>query len=219
MRCSIPPRRHEASAANTVWSRDVTYGPTRGRGQFLYRYLSVDIYSRKITGFEVFAGENAAHGSQVIERAVWREGVTDRPLVLHGDNGSAMKGATLQARLDALGVTRSHSRPRVSNDNAFSGALFHACTYRPGYPRHGFEGAEEAREWVPAFVHGYNDEHRHSAIGYVTPEQRHAGCDGAILAERDRLDRQAEQQRPSRWSGATRDWNPVGSVWLNGDRY
>jgi transposase InsO family protein len=118
-----PPRRHQTSAANTVWSWDVTYLPTRVRGQFRYLYLIVDIYSRKITGFEVFESENATHSSRVIERAVWREGIAHRPLVLHGDNGSAMKGATLQARLEALGVTRSHSRPRVSNDNAFSEAL------------------------------------------------------------------------------------------------
>jgi transposase InsO family protein len=210
-----PPRRHEASAANTVWSWDVTYLATRVRGQFLYLYLIVDIYSRKITGFEVFESENATHSSRVIERAVWREGIAHRPLVLHGDNGSAMKGATLQARLEALGVTRSHSRPRVSNDNAFSEALFRTCKYRPGYPPNGFEDIDEARQWVLAFVRWYNETHRHSAIRYVTPEQRHAGRDGTILAERARLYQQAKQQRPSRWSGATRDWSPVGSVWLN----
>jgi len=112
-------------------------------------------------------------------------------------------------------VTRSHSRPRVSNDNAFSEALFRTCKYRPGYPPNGFEDIDEARQWVPAFVRRYNKTHRHSAIRYVTPEQRHAGRDGAILAERARPYQQAKPQRPSRWSGATRDWSPVASVWLN----
>ena len=210
-----PPRRHKASAPNEVWSWDVTYLPTSVRGQFLYLYLIIDIFSRKITGFEVFDTENAANSRAVIERAVLREGVAHRPLVLHADNGSAMKGATLRARLETLGVTASHSRPRVSNDNAFSEALFRTCKYRPGYPPEGFDTLAAARDWVLAFVRWYNEEHRHSAIRYVTPTQRHDGREEAILAERDRLYRQARAHAPGRWSGATRNWDPVGSVWLN----
>jgi len=210
-----PPRRHKAHAPNEVWSWDVTYLPTSVRGRFLYLYLIIDIFSRKITGFEVFDTENAANSRAVIERAVLREGVAHRPLVLHADNGSAMKGATLRARLETLGVTTSHSRPRVSNDNAFSEALFRTCKYRPGYPPEGFATLEQARHWVLAFVRWYNNEHRHSAIRYVTPSQRHDGREGAILAERDRLYRQARAHAPGRWPGATRNWDPVGPVWLN----
>ena len=210
-----PPRRHKAHAPNEVWSWDVTYLPTSVRGRFLYLYLIIDIFSRKITGFEVFDTENAANSRAVIERAVLREGVAHRPLVLHADNGSAMKGATLRARLETLGVTTSHSRPRVSNDNAFSEALFRTCKYRPGYPPEGFATLEQARHWVLAFVRWYNNEHRHSAIRYVTPSQRHDGREGASLAERDRLYRQARAHAPGRWPGATRNWDPVGPVWLN----
>jgi len=200
-----PPRRHEASAPNTVWSWDVTYLPTSVRGQFLYLYLIVDIYSRRITGFKVFTAENTAHSRQVIERAVWCEGIAHRPLVLHADNGSAMKGATLQARLEDLGVTPSHSRPRVSNDNAFSEAQFRTSKYRPDYPPTGFEDVDEARQWALAFVRWCNEEHLHSAIRYVTPPQRHEGHDDAVLAQRDRLYQQAKQTHPTRWSGATRN--------------
>jgi putative transposase len=146
---------------------------------------------------------------------VLREGVAHRPLVLHADNGSAMKGATLRARLETLGVATSYSRPRVSNDNAFSEALFRTCKYRPGYPPDGFAALGDAREWMLAFVRWYNQEHRHSAIRYVTPEQRHDGRDKTILADRDRLYKQARDNAPSRWSGPTRNWDPVGAVWLN----
>lgn len=212
-----PPRRHQASAPNQVWSWDVTYLPTLVRGQFLYLYLILDIFSRKITGFEVFDTENAVNSRAVIERAVLREGVAHRPLVLHADNGSAMKGATLQARLQTLGVTTSHSRPRVSNDNAFSEALFRTCKYRPGYPPEGFETLAAARDWVLAFVHWYNHEHRHSAIRYVTPAQRHDGREEPILAARHRLYQQARDSDPGRCSGATRNWKPVGPVWLNSE--
>lgn len=210
-----PPRRHKANAPNELWSWDVTYLPTAVRGQFLYLYLILDIFSRKITGFEVFDTENAANSRSVIERAVLRESVAHRPLVLHADNGSAMKGATLRARLETLGVTASHSRPRVSNDNAFSEALFRTCKYRPGYPPEGFETLAAARQWVLTFVRWYNEQHRHSAIRYVTPAQRHEGREGPILAERDRLYRQARANAPGRWSGPTRNWVPVGPVWLN----
>lgn len=210
-----PPQRHRARGPNEVWSWDVTYLPTRVRGLFYYLYFVLDIYSRKITGFEVFDTENTDNSRQVIRKAVWREGMTQQPLILHSDNGSAMKGATVLATLQALGVTPSHSRPRVSNDNAFSEALFKTCKYRPGYPPDGFDSLTAAQQWALAFVRWYNEQHRHSAIRYVTPIQRHAGEDKAILAKRDRIYRQAKQANPSRWSGPTRNWTPVQSVWLN----
>lgn len=210
-----PPRRHKAEAPNELWSWDVTYLPTRVRGLFYYLYLIIDIYSRQIVGSEVFDTENTANSRQVIQKAVWREGIRHAPLVLHSDNGSAMTGATLRATLQALGITPSRSRPRVSNDNAFSEALFKTCKYRPGYPPDGFHTIDAARRWVLDFVRWYNRQHRHSAIRYVTPEQRHNGEDHAILAARDSIYRQMRDARPNRWSGNTRNWQPVAEVWLN----
>ncbi|MBV6274464.1 DDE-type integrase/transposase/recombinase [Alcaligenaceae bacterium CGII-47] len=113
-----PPRRHRANGLCEVWTWDVTYLPTQVRGHFYYLYLIVDIYSRKIVGHEVFESEGMAHSATVIHRAVLREQCGHRPLVLHADNGSAMKGSALQVTLERLGITPSHSRPRVSNDNA-----------------------------------------------------------------------------------------------------
>ena len=210
-----PPRRHRAAGPNAVWSWDVTYLPTHIRGQFLFLYLIIDIFSRKIVGAEVFEAENVANSATVIERAVLRESVLHHPLVLHADNGSPMKGSALHVTLGHLGITPSHSRPRVSDDNAFSESLFRTCKYRPNYPATGFESLETARNWVLAFVGWYNDEHRHSAIRYVTPAARHAGLDTAILAQRDTIYAAARDAHPGRWSSSTRNWDPVGAVWLN----
>lgn len=210
-----PPRRHRADGPNQLWSWDVTYLGTDVRGRFYYLYLILDIYSRKIVGAEVFESENMANSSTVIQRAVLREQCRHQPLVLHADNGSAMKGSTLQVTLEKLGITASHSRPRVSNDNAYSEALFRTCKYRPGYPPSGFESLQAARLWVHQFIHWYNHEHRHSAIRFVAPAQRHARQDVPILEHRQRLYQQAQQRQPARWSRNLRNWQPVGSVWLN----
>lgn len=210
-----PPRRHKAMGPNQTWTWDVTYCQSPIRGLFYYLYFIVDVYSRKIVAAEVFESENTMNSRTVIERAILREGCVNAPPVLHADNGSAMKGSTLQVALEKLGVTPSYSRPRVSNDNAFSESLFGTCKQRPGYPPEGFENLTAAREWVLEFVQWYNHEHRHSAIRFVTPVQRHAGEDTAILAERARLYQDARARNPGRWIGKTRNWEPVGAVWLN----
>ena len=212
------PTRHRADAPNACWSWDVSYLTSHVRGEFFYLYLILDIFSRKIVGADVFDAENMGNSATVIERAVHREAIGHRPLVLHADNGSPMKGSTLSVTLERLGVTPSHSRPRVSDDNAYSESLFRTCKYRPSYPPDGFESLEAARAWVLEFVLWYNHEHRHSAIRYVTPASRHRGEDVAILARRAEIYEQARRQNPGRWSGAIRNWEPIGPVWLNPER-
>jgi transposase InsO family protein len=183
------------------------------RGQFFYLYLILDLYSRKIVGWEVYAQETAAHAAVLVQRTVLAEGA--RPLILHADNGSPQKGSLLTVTLDRLGIDPSYSRPRVSDDNAFAETLFRTLKYRPAYPVNGFADLTEARDWVLAFVQWYNSEHRHSALAFVTPEQRHSGADAAILAQRHALYEQAKAEHPERWSGATRDWRRPGAVTLN----
>lgn len=212
------PQRHRVTRPNACWSWDVTYLPTQVRGQFYYLYMIVDIYSRKIVDAEVFDQESMANSSEVIQRAVLREGCINQPLVLHADNGSAMKGSTLQATLQRLNITPSYSRPRVSNDNAFSESLFRTCKYRPDYPMDGYENLSAAQQWVTRFVQWYNHEHRHSTIRFVTPGERHAGLDNEVLARRDAIYAEAKQQHPGRWSSATRNWTPRRTVWLNPDQ-
>ncbi|KAF1056064.1 MAG: hypothetical protein GAK41_00180 [Burkholderia gladioli] len=117
-----------------------------------------------------------------------------------------------------LGVKPSYSRPRVSDDNAFVESLFRTAKYRPEFPAHGFADLDAARQWSMRFVHWYNNEHRHSGIRYVTPAQRHAGEDVAILAARHEVYLAARKRHPARWSGQTRNWTPLGTVALNPER-
>ncbi len=126
-----------------------------------------------------------------------------------------MKGSTLRGTLERLGVTASYSRPRVSNDNPFSEAIFRTCKYRPDFPADGFESLEDARAWVHRFVSWYNTEHRHSGIQFVTPEERHSKQDLEILAKRELVYGIAKAQHPERWAASTRNWEPLGAVWLN----
>jgi len=195
-----------------------TYLASIVRGLFYYLYLVEDIYSRKIVGWEVHERESGELAASVIEQSVLAEHCLREPLVLHADNGSPMKSSTLQTKLSDLGITPSHSRPRVSNDNAFPESLFRTLKYCPQWPSHGFATVEEARQWVSRFVAWYNHQHRHSGIRFVTPAQRHRGEDKEILAKRKNVYELAKQQHPERWSGRTRNWNPIGEVTLNPER-
>ena len=209
------PRAHRATAPNQLWSWDITYLATTVQGMFFYLYLIMDVYSRKIVGLEVFDAELAEHATTVVRRAYLREAVAGQPLVLHSDNGAPMKGATLLATLQKLGVVPSFSRPSVSNDNPYSEALFRTLKYVPSYPGKPFESVEQARDWALGFQHWYNEEHKHSAIKFVTPGERHRGEEEDILARRRAVYAQARAQHPERWSGALRDWDPDKEVWLN----
>jgi putative transposase len=209
------PPRWVARAPNQVWTWDISWLPGPVKGLFFYLYLIVDLYSRKIVGWEVYDGESAAHAAEVVRRAVLAERCVDHLLVLHADNGSPMKGETLLATLYRLGIATSYSRPRTSNDNPYSEALFRTCKYCPAYPAQGFASLEEARAWMLGFVDDYNTVHRHSGIRFVTPQQRHDGLDQAILAQRQALYEQAQARHPERWSGALRNWQPITEVWLN----
>lgn len=210
-----PATTHIAEEPNEVWSWDITYLAACVRGLFYYLYLVEDIFSRKIVSWEVYEQESGEQAATVIERGVFREKCLHKPLILHSDNGSPMKSYTLMAKLEDLGISPSYSRPRVSNDNAFPEALFRTLKYCPQWPSQGFKSLDEARQWVQRFVQWYNQEHRHSKIRFVTPAQRHAGEDIAILAQRKRVYEQARQKNPSRWSGNTRNWEPVAEVTLN----
>jgi putative transposase len=204
-----------ATAPNQLWSWDITYLATTVKGVFFYLYLIMDVYSRKIVGWEVFETESAAQAAEVIHKAYLREGIAGQLLVLHSDNGSPMKGATMLATLQRLGVMPSLSRPAVSNDNPYSEALFKTLKYHPGFPDKPFDTLGEAREWVAGFEHWYDEIHRHSGLKFVTPSQRHRGEDSAILEQRAALYEAAKAQRPERWSGPIRDWQPDNIVYLN----
>jgi transposase InsO family protein len=215
-----PTRRHKpqeqvATAPNQVWSWDITYLKSPVRGIFWYLYMVEDVWSRKIVGYEVHTEESSEHAAALVAAACRREGVSQGSLVIHMDNGGPMKGATLLATLERLGVAPSYSRPSVSNDNPYSESLFRTMKYRSAYPTGPFPSFEAARRWVADFVAWYNGEHLHSAIRFVTPAERHAGRDAEILAQRQTVYAAAQARNPERWSRGTRNWTPVEEVKLN----
>ena len=166
------PRAVCATAPNQLYSWDITYLPSLIRGQFFYLYLFVDIFSRKIVSWQAYEEESSALAGELLRDLCRREGVQSKQLVLHSDNGSPMKGSSMLATMQQLGVMPSFSRPSVSNDNPYSESLFKTLKYRPQYPLKPFADVIEARQWITGLVEWYNHEHRHSAIGFVTPVQR-----------------------------------------------
>lgn len=210
------PREHEADGAWQLASWDITYLRSHRRGGFFYLYMVEDIWSRKILGWEVHDVEAAELSAQLIERI--REEHPEKNLVgwiLHSDNGGPMKGATMLATLQRLGVVTSFSRPRVSDDNPFVEALFRTLKYWPEYSSSGFASVEEARVWVARFVDHYNNEHQHSGIGFVSPADRHDGNDLAVLAARRTVYARARKLHPERWSQRSRPWARPLTVTLN----
>ena len=217
---SRPCRHHKpdefvASAPNELWSWDITYCASQITGLFYFLYLMMDIFSRKIVGWSVHEEQSAEHASDLMLQACYDEQIEPGQIVLHSDNGGPMKGATMLATLQKLGVIPSFSRPSVSNDNPYSEALFRTLKYRPNYPTQKFENIDAVIEWTARFVSWYNHEHYHSALKFVTPQQRHTGEDKLILAKRKLVYRQSKQQHPERWSGNTRNWDLTDTVTLN----
>ena len=212
------PQTYTATGPNQVYTWDITYLPSAIKGIFYYLYMIIDIYSRKIVGYEVYDRECGELASDLLQRTLVKEKQTHSGIVLHSDNGSPMKSMTFQAKMEALGIIKSYSRPRVSNDNPYSESLFRTLKYCPKYPKRGFDSLEECRKWTQNFTRWYNYEHKHSRIKFVTPEQRHTGQDKAILAERAKVLMEAKKRHPERWKGDIRDCQPVGHVTLNPDK-
>ena len=209
---------HHATQRNQVWSWDITRLSTTVRGLYLHLYLVMDVWSRRIVGWRVADAESATIASELVTQ-ICREGNIDhRGLVLHSDNGAAMRGSTMIATLQWLGIVPSFSRPHVSNDNPYSEALFRTLKHTPAYPHLPFADVASAQHWVARFVDWYNGIHRHSAIRYVTPDERYFGHEHDILARRRELYERARSSNPERWTRATRDWTPIGPVTLNPER-
>ena len=217
-RSSASISSHCAHGPNELWSWDVTWLASPTRGVFFYLYLIMDVWSRKIVAHEVYESETGELAASLLTRAVLAERCRDSALVLHADNGGPQRSSTLRVKLEELGLKSSFSRPRVSDDNPYSESLFRTAKYRPNFPVDGFASVEAAREWVLGFVRWYNEEHRHSAINFVTPVERHRGDDVAVLGARERVYDAAKAANPARWSGERRDWSRPGTVWLNPDK-
>jgi putative transposase len=185
-RVSGPPRTHIATRPGEVWCWDVTFLPGQIQGRWFYFYLILDLYSRKIVGFEVHDTDTAEHAAHLARRTALAEGVhasSVRP-ILHGDNGATLKATTVLAMLHWLGIKPSYSRPRVSDDNAFAEALFRTAKYRPAFPLKGFVDLAAAREWGASFVQWYNHSSEHTSLYVAGPNKSFwfslciAGCLG-----------------------------------------
>lgn len=211
-------KRPEALVAfkpNQIWSWDITYLKAAIKGTYYFLYLPMDIFSRAIVHWEIHECESAENASSMIEKAFLINEVKEDQVILHSDNGGPMKGATMLATLQRLGIAPSFSRPSVSNDNPFSESLFKTMKYCPSFPERGFANITEARDWVSKFVNWYNNIHLHSGINFVTPASKHNGQDETILQNRHEVYENARKKNPSRWSKKTRNWSQVKIVELN----
>jgi putative transposase len=212
------PDELSASKPNQLWSWDITYLPSDILGKYFYLYLFLDVFSRKIVGFDVYESESAEYAANVVSKAYAAEKLNKGDVTLHSDNGSPMKGCTMLATLQMLGVIPSFSRPSVSDDNPYSESLFKTLKYCPQYPTKPFKSVDEAQAWVLQFAHWYNTIHQHSGINFVTPNARHQGLDKVILDNRAQVYERARQQNPNRWSKKVRNWTRVDEVYLNTKR-
>ncbi|EPX56298.1 Mobile element protein [Cystobacter fuscus DSM 2262] len=202
------------NAPNRAWSWDITYLKCPTRGAYLYLYLIMDVFSRRIMGWEIHEVESTQRAAAFIRRTCEANTIDPRGLILHSDNGGPMRGAITLSTLRELGIIPSYSRPHVHDDNSFSEALFRTLKNHPAFPEHPFRSPHEARAWLEWFSSWYNHQHRHSALCFVTPEERYSGQDHIILSRRRTLYECARGLHPTRWSGRIRDWFPVGPVLL-----
>ena len=209
------PMAYEAVRPNQIYSWDITYLQSCVRGQFYYLYLFLDIFSKKIVGWNIHATQESNLSAILIEEICVKEKINKHQLVIHADNGGPMKGATMLATLQKLCVVPSFSRPSVSNDNPYSESLFKTLKYCPIFPSKPFESIEAAKAWMEIFVKWYNTEHLHSGINFVTPVSKHLGLDIELLKNRNEVYGKAKEKNPSRWSGKTRNWDAVAVVKLN----
>lgn len=209
------PPEFVATGPNQVFCWDITYLRSPVTGKFFYLYLITDIYCRSIVGARVFAEERDEHAAVLFRGLHHREQLQPGQAVIHADNGAAMRGATLLATLQKLGIRPSFSRPRVSDDNPYVESLFGTMKGRVGYPKKPFGTIEEAQNWVDRFVDWYNNVHRHSALNFVTPATRRAGLDVGELDRRRVTYEKARARHPERWSRSIRNCKPAPAVYLN----
>ncbi len=204
-----------ATAPNSLWSWDITKLPGPKKWSYFHLYVIIDVFSRYVVGWMVAHRESAALAEKLIEETYERQQVTPGTLTIHADRGSSMKSKVVAHLLADLGVTRTHSRPRVSNDNPYSEAHFKTLKYRPSFPAR-FGSLEDARAHIGPFMDWYNDDHHHSGIGLLTPSDLHHGRAADRLQARHVTLSAAQQTHPERFvSGPPALQNPPTAVWIN----
>jgi transposase InsO family protein len=207
-----PPQR-TATGPDQVYTWDISYLPTQVRGMFFYAYVIMDVWTREIVGWAIHSSESEEYARQLFLQIKRRKNL--KGVYLHSDNGNPMKASSFSVWLIGLGMILSYSRPLVKNDNPFSEALFGTLKRSAGFPR-AFASIEAAREWLASFVGWYNNSHRHSGIGYVTPVQRRTGESTKLFEKRnDTLDK-AWKEKPERFpKNGPKYWKEKRVVYLN----
>jgi putative transposase len=204
-----------ATRPNQLWSWDITKlkGPTTW--SYYYLYVILDVYSRYVVGWMIAERETAALAEACIAETCAKEGIGPDQLTLHADRGSAMTSKCVAHLLADLGVTKTHSRPQVSNDNPFSEAQFKTVKYHPATPER-FGSVEDARAWARTLFQWYNQAHHHTGIGLLTPATVHHGRAPAVLAAREAVLLTAYATHPERFvRGAPRPAALPTAVWIN----
>lgn len=206
MLCAVVP--------NDIWSWDTSPLPTTTKREFFHLYVIVDIYSRLAVDWSVETREDAACATVLFERACETERVASFDLIAHGDNGPIQRSNAIAECFVELGITKSHSRPHVSNDNPYSESLFKTAKYQPTYPQ-AFATIDEARDWANETFTHYNSAHYHSGIAMLTPASVHYGTFEQIIAERQRTLDAAYAVHPDRF----RNGRPLAKgpqpAWIN----
>jgi len=204
-----------ATGPNQLWSWDITKLKGPHTGSYFHLYVVLDVYSRKVVGWMVAARESATLAVELIRQCCQREGIRPDQLTVHADRGPSMRSKPVAYLLADLGVTKTHSRPYTSTDNPYSESQFKTLKYQPDFPER-FGSIQDARAFLERFFAWYNNKHRHSGIGLVTPEARHSGADRIVYGERQQVLSAFYAQHPERFvRGVPKPPQLPGDVWIN----
>lgn len=204
-----------ANAPNQLWSWDITKLRGPAKWTYYYLYTILDIFSRYVVGWLIAECESATLAEELIAQTCTKQGIERNQLTLHADRGSAMTSKTIALLLADLGVTKTHSRPYVSNDNPYSEAQFKTMKYRPDYPDE-FGSIQDARGWARLFFHWYNHEHHHSGLGLLTPLTVHYGQAETVITQRRQVLQIAYAAHPERFvRGQPKPPSLPTEVWIN----
>jgi len=204
-----------AVGPNEVWSWDITKLKGPAKWTHYHLYVILDIFSRYVVGWMVASCESASLAHRLIGETCLKQKIAEKQLTIHADRGSSMRSRCVAMLLSDLGITKTHSRPHVSNDNPFSESHFKTLKYRPAFPER-FGSIEDARAFCMTFFNWYNTEHHHSALAWLSPEDVHYGRGLKILADRQAVLDASYQQHPERFvRGCPRVPELPSAVWIN----
>lgn len=204
-----------AVAPNQVWSWDITKLKGPEKWTYFHLYVILDIYSRYVVGWMLAEKESGSLAKQLLRETLEKQRVAQDQLIIHSDRGAAMKSLSVAQLYAELGVTKSYSRPHVSNDNPFSESQFKTLKYRPEFPRQ-FGSLQDGLAHCRVFFQWYNEQHYHSGIGFLTPSSLHYGLAQKTLIARNETMRLAFEKNPHRFvKGKPKQFELPTAVWIN----